>query len=129
RASALPRPPVRSSTTWPSPGPSTAASRASSPMSMVCRARIMARGGSTPSIASRNADELHAAVRQLEAVIAQVLDPVTDRQAVGHDRLAEAATVGLEGGLLVFMHGIDPTFGVTCVELADQYCCHLSENL
>lgn len=92
---------------------------------MACRTKAAA----TRWIASRNANDLDASARQFETVFTQVVDPVANGQAIGRDRCAHGAAVGLQGRLLEFVNGVDAAFGVSGVELADHYCCHLGGNL
>lgn len=72
---------------------------------------------------------LAAGACQFETVFTQVVDLVADGQAVSGDGGAQRAAVQLQGGLLELVHGVDTAFGVTGVELADHYCCHLGGNL
>ncbi|MCY1457764.1 hypothetical protein D9M71_750860 [compost metagenome] len=58
-----------------------------------------------------------------------MFDLVADGQAVGGDGGAQRAAVELQVSFLELVDGVDAAFGVTGVELADHYCCHLGGNL
>lgn len=105
---------------------STASFPASWPMYTDCRARTAWRVRSTPSIASGNTNDLDATLRQLEAIIAQMVHSIANCQAIGGFRRGRSAAIGRKGGFLELMDGVDAAFGISCMKLTDQYCCHLA---
>jgi hypothetical protein len=77
----------------------------------------------------RNTNDLDAALHQLETVITQVVDAVANGQAERALGRREAVVIGVLSGFLELVHGVDATFGISCMKLSNEYCSHLIYNL